>query len=341
MTKTTLDHRLASFSDRIYIIETPFLSRSGPILTRSCLLLGDYAVLIDCGTRDTYGQVVDLFDQLDRPLSDLRLILLTHAHVDHIGALGQLVQASGAMVAAHTAAVPYLTNYDLHYDKVFDPFPDIWSGGQPLRQAIMANLDQGCARVDWWLEEGTSLHLGQGIELYVYHLPGHSAGQIGLYENRSRSLIVGDAIPSTRPHTLVYYEAPLALIESVKRLRRLCETLDVSWLLGGHRKPMPRSVIQERLQAQIEALMETHRRVWQVVQGSEAGVSLGSLTAMVASAYGMGTDFVTLHACYGHLKGLREQGLVRLRRDRWLAQPNSERQARKVFDQRLLEGGKA
>lgn len=96
------------------------------------------------------------------------------------------------------------------------------------------------------VDEGDSVDLGDR-HLEVLHLPGHSPGSIGLWEDATGSLFTGDAIydgviVDTGPGASIS-----AYLPTMERLKRL----PVREVFGGHNDPMPRS----RMVAVIEHYM--------------------------------------------------------------------------------------
>lgn len=73
------------------------------------LVRGDAgAVLIDAGLPETAGMVLANLASLDVELAEIKLILTSHAHADHVGALAELKRATGARVLASTASARLL-----------------------------------------------------------------------------------------------------------------------------------------------------------------------------------------------------------------------------------------
>lgn len=102
-------------------------------------------------------------------------ILLTHGHLDHVGAAAELAQ---------------------HYNvPVIGPQKEdeFWLQGLP-DQSRMFGLEE-CQPLtpDRWLEEGDSVALGN-IPLEVLHCPGHTPGHIVFFDRASRLLVSGDVV---------------------------------------------------------------------------------------------------------------------------------------------------
>jgi glyoxylase-like metal-dependent hydrolase (beta-lactamase superfamily II) len=62
----------------------------------------DGLVLVDTGTPGKVGKIDGALRDIGRSVEDIRTILLTHWHYDHIGTLGEIVRRSGATVLAHS-----------------------------------------------------------------------------------------------------------------------------------------------------------------------------------------------------------------------------------------------
>ena len=90
---------------------------------------------------------------------DIKLIVLTHGHLDHVEALAEVKEATGAKVAIHTDDAYFLQKRPLNTSFGF-PYPDTSSP-------------------DRLLEDGDSLDVDD-LQFLVLHTPGHSPGGICL-----------------------------------------------------------------------------------------------------------------------------------------------------------------
>ena len=105
----------------------------------------------------------------------IQSILLTHGHLDHVGAAAEL--------AAHYG-VPIIGP---------EKEDEFWLQGLPA-QSQMFGLEE-CLPLtpDRWLNEGDSVTVGK-VTLQVLHCPGHTPGHIVFFDERARLLISGDVI---------------------------------------------------------------------------------------------------------------------------------------------------
>lgn len=132
------------------------------------------------GCDDTkIGAVVDpgaegsrILDRLAKLNLNCKYIILTHGHVDHIGALKEVRQATGAEVLIHSKDADMLT-----------------SPAKNLSMFIGSMLKFKAA--ERLLEDGDKIVVGN-ITLEVIHTPGHTAGGICL--KVGNDLIVGDTL---------------------------------------------------------------------------------------------------------------------------------------------------
>jgi glyoxylase-like metal-dependent hydrolase (beta-lactamase superfamily II) len=196
------------------------------------LIVEDYLTLVDAGFSGSTPYLLDLVRRLGRKPEEIRLIILTHNHLDHTGGLDELRKLTGAKVAAHRKdvfiegdVVPY--PYGDYLGKILKS--PVFT---PLRRRLVLNRES----VDMVLEGGETLGCLGGLQ--VVPTPGHTPGSISLYSAEYRLLMVGDALNKRRD----VVRMPLRTVstdlkEAANSIRRMA-ALDVEILCTGHGHPI-------------------------------------------------------------------------------------------------------
>lgn len=152
------------------------------LLQCNCSVVGDpetgEAVVIDPG-----DEVDRILEVIGRHKLAVRAILNTHAHIDHVGGLSKMRQATGAPVLMHVDDFQLYKGLDMQAAWIGMRAPEI-------------------TQVDGWLREGDTVRWG-GFEMRVLHTPGHTQGSVCLYlpqrsaaseEKTQRILFAGDTL---------------------------------------------------------------------------------------------------------------------------------------------------
>jgi glyoxylase-like metal-dependent hydrolase (beta-lactamase superfamily II) len=152
-------------------------------------------ILVDAGLRGEEGKLLRRIRDLDR--DDLKLIFITHAHLDHYGSAAALRRATGASIAIHRADAEAMSKGETILGEAR-------SVGKFLKALMpLANpiLRAEPTTADLLFEEGTDLD-EYGIKAKVLHTPGHTKGSCCLI-TESGIAFSGDLVTTTgRPHML-------------------------------------------------------------------------------------------------------------------------------------------
>lgn len=155
------------------------------------LIVGtDGCVLVDTGLPGSEQKIERALRAIGRSFSDIRLIVVTHAHVDHAGSAARLRELSGAPILGHAA--------DRDYFEQRRPmgFCDTgWFGRLFMRTGLILE-PYAPFTPDLLPGNGESLDLKPfGICGRALHTPGHTSGSVSL-ELDGGDALVGDLIAS-------------------------------------------------------------------------------------------------------------------------------------------------
>jgi glyoxylase-like metal-dependent hydrolase (beta-lactamase superfamily II) len=197
--------------------------------------------LIDVGCGGAVG-IEYLKQGLDHwrlKIEQLHTVVLSHAHPDHMGAIGWILEEANPTVFIHHLDIgPALDPGQL--DVTFDiPLAkDRWAAFNPGNElvdfSILNYLDSsGClmsaaVQVET-LPTKDVLHLSD-FEFHVMHTPGHSPGHISLFEINRRILLAGDLVGKAPAWYVPAAGGIIGYLESLAKL----EGLDTAILLPAH-----------------------------------------------------------------------------------------------------------
>jgi glyoxylase-like metal-dependent hydrolase (beta-lactamase superfamily II) len=216
-----------------------------PMGIDNCYLIeSKQCVLIDGGAPGQSRAFVKRLAGLDIAPSKISLIILTHAHWDHIGSVHALVERTGAKLAVNRRERP-IVEQGL---KSMPPGVTRWGVlfGAMLR-AILPVIVIPATHIDIEIgDEGLSLE-PYGIHGKVVHTPGHSTGSVSIVLDTGEAF-VGDlamnAFPLTRRPSLPIFAEDMEMVtESWRKLLGL----GIKTAFPAHGRPFPASMIERLL----------------------------------------------------------------------------------------------
>ncbi len=160
-------------------------------LVNAHLIRGDAGVvLVDAGLPNTEHRVLAVLRQHGLGFDDIRLIVITHAHVDHAGNAATLQRLSGAPIMAHEGDLPfYLKEQTMTFcstglfGRLFLKTGLMYEPYEKFRPDILLK-DFECVSLLKW-----------GVDGVVRHTAGHTAGSISI-ELADQQCLVGDLVSS-------------------------------------------------------------------------------------------------------------------------------------------------
>ncbi|GGO18489.1 MBL fold metallo-hydrolase [Micromonospora parathelypteridis] len=164
------------------------------------------------------------------------MVLLTHAHLDHVGGAAEFADraahpAEAGLLAAGVPASLYGAElYDkLGIDAAGEPVPELMIDVLPDLGYDPATYRVEPMTLNRTLDDGDRIDLG-GRALTVLHLPGHTPGSIALLEERTGTLYSGDIIYEG----YLIDNLPNSDVADYRRSMEFLADLDVSVVHPGH-----------------------------------------------------------------------------------------------------------
>jgi glyoxylase-like metal-dependent hydrolase (beta-lactamase superfamily II) len=168
-------------------------------------------IMIDVGLSSNFPVLLECLEYVGCPPEKIDIVVLSHEHLDHIGAAYHF--AGRSIIAAHRLAANKIM--------LRDDF-------SMLRK--MFNEPPVPINIDLWLEEGNLIDLGN-FRLDVMYTPGHTSACISLFDQEQGLLFAADTLMAGGVMGGVFGSGSIAdYIQSLERFKALNSRI----LLSGH-----------------------------------------------------------------------------------------------------------
>jgi hydroxyacylglutathione hydrolase len=163
-------------------------------------------------------------DTLNRKPSELKTIILTHFHIDHVGDADDIKKLSGAKVAIHEADADFVAG------RKIQPVPK-GVMGWIFKLLIPLFFGSRLVEPDIKLKDGDTI-----AGLISIHTPGHTPGSICLFDPASKTLFAGDILRFNGNKIRI---GPSSLdINEVQQSINKIAAMDFDIMLSGHGIPL-------------------------------------------------------------------------------------------------------
>ena len=247
------------------------------------LAAGPGIVLVDTGMHEP-GSMAHLdraLDQAGLRIEHVRLIVCTHAHVDHCGQAPPIAERAGCQVWMHRDHAHHTASANDPEQALARRMVVAHQSGVPAesvkrwieRRRTHGSGQAGTLRVDRELAEGDAVGTDLG-EWQVIETPGHAPSHLCLYQRERRLLISGDHLLG---RVSLYFDAgytPDPVAEFLGSLDKV-DALDARLVLSGHGRPFTdvgghvtanRALVEQRLEAVQAELARGPRTAYDIAQ---------------------------------------------------------------------------
>lgn len=184
--------------------------------------------IVDCGIVEMGNYKLEELDGYGISIEQVKRIIMTHTHLDHIGCLRDFLERGPHIeLWVHSEEATYLESGD---DRVV-------FGNKMFESMIRSQYDIPERffefKVTRKLEGGEFLDVG-GNRFKVIHIPGHSIGSIGLYDETRKIFLSGDTIYADG--AIGRYDLFSADSEMLKESLEIIRDLEINTLLPCHNR---------------------------------------------------------------------------------------------------------
>jgi hydroxyacylglutathione hydrolase len=184
--------------------------------------------LVDAGLMGKGSYKIGELTKAGVRLTDIRRVIMTHTHLDHIGCLTELMKDIPTLeLWLHAAEAEPLEQGDERTVYGMAMFKQMCQTQYRLKDGAFT------FKVNRRLEDGEDLVIG-GETWKVIHVPGHSAGGIALYDSARGVLIPGDVVYAD--HSIGRFDLHGANASQLSQSLATLAGLQVNMLLPGHNR---------------------------------------------------------------------------------------------------------
>lgn len=214
---------------------------------------GDPLTLIDCGASfpDGIAALREALASLGYAVRDLKRLIITHHHADHMGLTAEIVRESGAVVVAHPLTARWLETPLPMRDRGAAFAAALWLS-QGVPDELVAEMARDNAYFSRFvqthpatttIDEGDTITFA-GRDWRVLHTPGHAGDLLCFYQPESGVLLASDHVigkissnPLVEPPPNDGDPRPRRLVEYLHHLDRVA-ALRVEVAYSGHGSPV-------------------------------------------------------------------------------------------------------
>lgn len=191
--------------------------------------------IVDAGVPAYYTDLIDELGAMGRTIDDVRALVLTHGHSDHIGFAERVRDEHGVPVSVHELDAALARgevknpSAGLGERRLGSLLSFLWWGARhgALRTTTLTEVDT--------FGSGTTLDVPGALQ--VIHTPGHTPGNTALFAAGHDALFAGDTLSTLAvttgrvgPQVSPFCADPDAALASLAAI----EQIEAGWVLPGH-----------------------------------------------------------------------------------------------------------
>lgn len=287
----------------------------GPRYLYQYLFIGERSLLVDTGMANSPAEtILPYMETIGFDPAGLDMILISHADVDHMGGNGQMrAAAPDATLACHRLDAGWIGSRARILAERYGWYRQFGMDYPAEANAWLAENLGADVRIDLELSGGETFWLGDDRPLHILHLPGHSPGHLGVFDEANRALVIIDAILW---RGLLDMEGALISPPPYFQIRPYLDAidrvlaLDFDHLYTGHFDPLSGEAARTWLAESKAHVERTHHVVAHVLRSADRPLTLPEVHEATNAAVGPYPVFAIELAgpVYAHLEQLVADG---------------------------------
>ena len=279
--------------------------------------------LIDCGelTEASYQGLAAGLAAHGLLVSDIQRIIITHAHVDHMGMANRIAEESGAKVWVSEYAADWATHVNDRWPArtalIKQTLERRLMSESPIAQMLQAGSAAFQDMLTYWepippehvhiFQSGNGIEIG-GARWEVIYAPGHSSTQTCFYQPQSRYLLSADMLLNIAPTPVIEADPFLpdirmrglsVMMQSYQTFR----TMDISTVFPGHYQPFQNA--EEVIDRQVARIRQ---RAGQCLELIRSGIT--DYSTLLLQMYPKRMSFPAIAMMIGYLDLLEANGQI-------------------------------
>lgn len=310
------------FAEGIHIIE----SALGDRIMRQFLLAGDCgALLVNTGLHSTpFEHIVPYVESIGLDPSEVRYVLTSHSDFDHQG--GNIAARKlfpRALFLCHDLDRTLIESTDLLIEERYGEFRvEHGIEDAPETSAWIRSVSRSETPIDIALKDKAHIRLGAGWMVEVLHTPGHSQGHLSIWDQRSQTAIIADAVlwrylPTRdgKPAFPPTYRYVRPYRQTITRLREL----KPAHLLTSHYPVKSGAQVDTFFAESLDFADRFEERVYREIVESYSALTAQDLIERLSPRLGEWPPSAAqclIYPLIGHLESLEKSGLIEAHRDK-------------------------
>jgi len=201
-------------------------------------------ILIDAGAPNKKDVFLKYLEELNINPNQIKLVIITHGHWDHIGSAKDIKELTGAKIAMHEKEKDWIENSINIHPPGITRWGNIFGKIMPLFNPF---IKIAATEVDIVLNQNRFNLKDYGIPGFVEHTPGHSPGSVSIILETGEAF-AGDLLMNKFPLRLspgfpIFGDDVLQVKQSLEKLQEN----GVKTIYPAHGKPFSAEVIEKEL----------------------------------------------------------------------------------------------